>query len=117
MICEMVCYLTINGIFYLINYDIESVGPIFLSWYFQINDFLFSSVMRDSVGDPDVASSPRLAIAGSASLDGALECYTGFRTLDQTQRFQMKSISNKNSLAIPKFMWFHYFQAFLIKLE
>lgn len=77
MIHEMVRYLTINGIFYLINYDIESEGPIyfillffFWSWYFQINDFLFSSVMRDSVGDPDVASSPRLAIAAAPAWMG-----------------------------------------------
>lgn len=47
---------------------------------------------------------------------GALESHAGLCTLDRPQSFQMESINNQSSLATPKFIWFHYFQAFLIKL-
>lgn len=66
---------------------------------------------------PMWASSATLAVTGRAQLKTGLWNPMQGSARWVRQLFQMKSINNQNSLAIPKFIWLHYFQAFPIKLE
>lgn len=59
---------------------------------------------------------PQLLLAEPSLELGVLECHAGFCTLDQTQQFQTRSINSQSSLATPRNVWFHYFQAFPTKL-
>lgn len=118
---KMIGYLTTNGgfLFDEICYLTKRACILCHGIFKYVTSFspCKKSVNEDNFREVQVwVQTPTLLLAESSLDMGALKSHAEFYTLDQTQQFQMRSIYKESSLPSPKYICFHYFQAFPTKL-